>query len=285
MSSHANPHAASTGQSFTSGAWLDVHFEANRPEYELQLRMTGIQTGWHVLDAASGSGSFLPVLAELVGPDGRLAALDLAAEHVTRIQDRLAHSPLVCPVEARVGTVLDLPYADDTFDAVWFANTSQYLTDEDLATSLAEFRRVVRPGGLVAVKEADGTMLRLLPAPVSVMQRLVQGSVESGLVQAAGVLRAPHLPSWLRRAGLVDVSRRTTLIERSAPLDPAVRAYWHGFLVSMAAAAPQFALSADDHAFWTQFCDLAVLEAYLDDPDFCGCDVNILTVGVVPVGH
>jgi SAM-dependent methyltransferase len=284
MSSHANPHAASTGQSFTSGTWLDVHFEANRPEYEFQLRMTGIQTGWHVLDAASGSGSFLPGLAELVGPGGRIAALDLAPEHVTGIQDRLAHEPLGCPVEARVGTVIDLPYADDAFD-VWFANTSQYLTDEDLTTSLAEFRRVVRPGGLVAVKDADGTLLRLLPAPVSVMQRIIQGAAESGLVQAAGTLRASGLPGWLRRAGLVDVSRRTTLIERSAPLDPAARAFWHGSVVSLAAAAPQFELSADDQAFWAQFHDLAVLEAYLDDPDFCGCDVNILTVGVVPVGH
>jgi arsenite methyltransferase len=281
MSHPTDPHAASTGQPFTSGAWLDVHFEANRPEYELQLRMVGIQPGWHVLDAASGSGSFLPWLAELVGPSGRLAALDVAPEHVTRVEEQLAQGSLVCSVEARVGTVLDLPYADNAFDAVWFANTSQYLTDEDLATTLAEFRRVVRPGGLVAVKESDSTMLRLLPGPVGVMQRIVQAAADAGRVTAAGTLRAPHLPGWLRRAGLVDVSRHTTLIERSAPLDTAARAFWQGFVVSIAAVAPQLDLTAEDHAFWAQFGDPAALDAYLDDPEFCGCDVNILMVGMV----
>src|SRR6185437_2199159 len=113
MADQAPRHASSTGQGFTEGAWLDVHFEAARPEYEAQLRAVGIQPGWRVLDAACGSGSFLPWLAELVGPDGQLAALDLAPENVALVERRIAEWGLPYPVEARAGTVLDLPYLDD----------------------------------------------------------------------------------------------------------------------------------------------------------------------------
>jgi hypothetical protein len=63
-------HASSTGQAMTDGAWLDVHFVTARPEYEAQLRAVGIRPGWRVLDAACGSGAFLPWLAELVGRPG-----------------------------------------------------------------------------------------------------------------------------------------------------------------------------------------------------------------------
>ncbi len=106
----SSQHASSTGQTLTGGDWLDNHFEASRPEYEAQLRAVGIRPGWRVLDAACGSGSFLPWLAELVGPGGHLAALDLAPDNVALVEQRVAAWDLPCPVEARVGTVLALPY-------------------------------------------------------------------------------------------------------------------------------------------------------------------------------
>lgn len=278
-------HASSTGQALTGAAWLDDHFEANRPEYEAQLRAVGIQPGWRVLDAACGSGSFLPLLATLVGPTGRLAALDLAPDNVTVVEQRVAASALPCPVEARAGTVLELPYADDTFDAVWFANTSQYLTDAELATALAEFRRVVRPGGLVAVKDADGTFLTILPAPLGSVLRLTEEAARGGRVQAAGVLRAPLLGGWLRRAGLVGVWRRTTMIERSPPFDAPTGRFWRGSLAFYAAAAAEMTLPAADQEAWERLRDPDALDRFLADADTCLFDANVLAVGRVPTAE
>lgn len=274
-------HASSTGQGFTEGAWLDVHFEAARPEYEAQLRAVGIQPGWRVLDAACGSGAFLPWLAELVGPGGGLAALDLAPDNAALVERRAAEWALPCPVEARVGTVLSLPYPDASFDAVWFANTTQYLSDEELATALAELRQVVRPGGLVEVKEADTGFQRVAPAPSGLAARWFEAGARADRVQSAGVVRAVALPGWLRRAGLGRVWRRATLIERTAPLDPPARQYWRDLLTAMVARAPTLDLPAADQAFWAGLRDPAALDAYLDDPGFYGCEGNILAVGTV----
>ncbi len=276
----SSQHASSTGHDMASGDWLDNHFEAARPEYEAQLRAVGLRPGWRVLDAACGSGSFLPWLAELVGPGGGLAALDLAPENVALVEQRLGAWDLPCPVAARVGSVLALPYPNAVFDAAWFANTSQYLSDDELATALAELRRVVRPGGLVAVKESDGTLSRVLPAPPGLHLRLLQATANAA--QAHGILRAPALPGWLRRAGLAAVWRRTTLIERAAPLDPPTRQFWRDDLTFGAGLAPTHDLPTTDQEVWARFRDPAALDAFLDDPDFCGCEANILTVGTVP---
>jgi arsenite methyltransferase len=273
-------HASSTGQAMTGVGWLDVHFESARPEYEAQLRAVGIEPGWRVLDAACGAGSFLPWLAEIVGPRGRLDALDLAPDNVAAVEGRLKGWGLGCPVEATVGTVLALPYPDGHFDAVWFANSSQYLSDEELATALAEFRRVVRPGGLVAVKESD--LIRVLPAPPGLVLHHLEATAKGGNGQRQGVLRNATLPDWLRRAGLVAVQRWTTLIQRAAPLPPATRQLCRHFLAMYASEAVALDLPAADRACWSTLRDPAALERLLDDPDFYFAEGNILVVGRVP---
>jgi SAM-dependent methyltransferase len=281
MASQLNTFASSTGQTMTGAEWLDGHFEAARPEYEAQLRAVGVQPGWRVLDAACGSGSFLPWLAELVGPTGALAALDLAPDNVALVERRLSGWRLCCPVEARIGSVLTLPYADDAFDAVWFANTSQYLTDDELETALAEFRRVVRPGGLVAVKESDPTSYRTVPGPPGLMLRWFQAAAQ-GNTQAAGALRAPELPGRLRRAGLRDVWQRTTPIERAAPLGAVDRRQYRDLFSFLAGPAAELALPDVDREVWARLCDPDALDRFLDDPDCWLIEGNILAVGTAP---
>jgi ubiquinone/menaquinone biosynthesis C-methylase UbiE len=266
----------------TGASHLDTHFEAARPEYEAQLRAVGIQRGWNVLDAASGSGSFLPWIAELVGSDGHLSAVDLAPENVELIERRLAGWSLPCSVETRVATVLEMPYPDDTFDSVWFANTSQYLTDDELTTALAEFQRVVRPGGLVALKETDVTMYRVFPAPPGVILRWFQATAATGVTQSVGALRAEALPNWLRRSGLVDVRQRSTMIERTHPLDDASRTLYRNVIHYLSAVASEFDLPAADHEFWRQFDDPAAIERFLERPDLWVVECNVLSVGCVP---
>jgi len=126
------------------------------------------------------------LLAELVGPDGSISALDLAPDNVALVQQRLTGWGLPTPIETRVGSDLALPYPDHAFDAAWFANTTQYFTDDELSQALAEIRRVVRPGGLVAIKEVDQTLGRILPAPPNFLLHYIEASARGGRVQSQG---------------------------------------------------------------------------------------------------
>jgi arsenite methyltransferase len=151
----------STGHELGDAPWLDVHFESARSEYEEALRFVGIKPGWTVLDAGCGSGGYVPPIGEHVGSTGRVAALDLAPENVAQAERLVREGRYMAPVDLRIGSVLDLPFADAAFDCVWCANVAQYLTDKEFARVMGEFRRVVKPGGIVVVKDFDATLFQL----------------------------------------------------------------------------------------------------------------------------
>lgn len=274
--------SSSTGQFGTGAAWLDVHFEACRPEYEAMLRSVGIQPGWRVLDAGCGGGAFLALLAALVGPTGAIASLDVAPDNVATIEQLAADWNLATPIEARLGSLLALPYEDDAFDAVWCANVVGYLTDDDLGRALAEFRRVVRPGGLIGIKEYDGTMQRVLPAPPFAISHLIELDAGSGVTRTIGVVHAPSLAAQLRRTGLTGVWMRTILVERSAPLGLPERQFWGALMAYFAPLGLHQAVPAEDRVFWERLTDPAERERLLADPDFTCCEGQIIAVGTVP---
>lgn len=129
-------HMSSQGHSLANSEWLDAHFLAMQPEYEEMLRWVGLQQGWHVLDAACGNGSFLPLMANLVGASGKISAIDLATENIEIVEARAQQGKWAAPVATIAGRVLTLPYTDHSFDAVWCANTTQYLSDAELQQML-----------------------------------------------------------------------------------------------------------------------------------------------------
>jgi ubiquinone/menaquinone biosynthesis C-methylase UbiE len=261
----------------TEAGWLDVHFEANRPEYEGMLRSVPMEFGWRVLDAGCGSGGFLPMLAEMVGSTGQVTAFDLAPDNVATVKERLRDWTLACPIETRVGSVVNLPFADNQFDAVWCANTTEYLGDDDLATALQEFRRVVRPGGLVAIKDADGSALRFEPTPTYLMLHVCETSQVSD-----GIMRAPRLPAWLAQAGYEEVRARSTLIERWAPLRPIERQFAADALNMFAKDAVHLPLPDADLILWQALADPAEVEAFVARPDFYYREVHLVSLGRVP---
>ena len=270
-------NTTSAGHEASNAAWLDLHFESSRPEYEAALGEVGIRKGWSVLDAGCGSGGFLPQIAELVGTGGSLAALDLAPENVERAGALLAATALGSNAGAHVGNVLALPFADATFDCVWSANVMQYLTPAEFHQAAAEAGRVLRPGGLYAVKEFDSTSLQIRPVDYGIFTRFMAARMEG--FRSKGTLGTDcgsRLPALLEQAGWEIVRRRGWMVERWAPAGIHTRTYLRDLLSYFASVAPDYDLPAGDHRYWQELAGTP--DRLLDSPEFCYREFFVVTV-------
>jgi ubiquinone/menaquinone biosynthesis C-methylase UbiE len=113
-----------------------------------------LRPGLRVLDVGCGPGSITLGIAERVAPgevigvDGApaaIAAAETGAAEVFGSSDR--------NVTFAVGDAYRLPYPDGSFDVVHAHQVLQHLAEP--VAALAEWRRVCRPGGIVAVRDAD----------------------------------------------------------------------------------------------------------------------------------
>lgn len=110
-----------------------------RQRVELCLaELTGGQT---ILEVGFGTGlTFL----NLRDTYEEIHGLDLTAEidPITKLWER--HN---VRTRLRVGSVLDMPYADDTFDSVLLISILEHLKPSEQGKAMSEIRRVLRPGG------------------------------------------------------------------------------------------------------------------------------------------
>ncbi len=270
----------SAGQNLTDASQLDSHYRLAQPEYDACIAKVGIQAGWHVLDAGCGNGVFIAQIANAVGATGRVTAVDHAPENVRAVEQLCAQGRFPAQIRTKVSGIVTLPFDDDTFDCVWCANVSQYLTAPELDSAIAEFVRVVKPGGVIAIKESDITCLQFHPVDARLMWRAIDAVANTGDAQMMGVLRSWQLSKWLRNHGIQVILRQTTLVERTSPLPPFAVPFLSGFLKFLATGATQVKLSAQDHAAWCAIRDST--DEIMTHPDFCFREMFMLTVGRVP---
>jgi len=102
-----------------------------------------VQRGDDVLDAACGTGDF--AVAALRAGAGRVTGLDFAERMLERARRK---APEVDWVQ---GDLLALPFDDASFDAATVGFGVRNVADLELA--LVQLRRVLRPGGRLAVLE------------------------------------------------------------------------------------------------------------------------------------
>ncbi|MEM7195559.1 MAG: methyltransferase domain-containing protein, partial [Pseudomonadota bacterium] len=109
-----------------------------------------VQAGETILDVGCGTGFLTHELALMAGASGKVVAMDLQAEMTDATQERCAHLP---QVSAQTGDVTALPFGDEEFDAVTCTQVLLYVENVELAIS--EMRRVLKPGGRIAILETD----------------------------------------------------------------------------------------------------------------------------------
>jgi demethylmenaquinone methyltransferase / 2-methoxy-6-polyprenyl-1,4-benzoquinol methylase len=163
-----------------------------------------VRKGDRVLDAACGTGDL--AIADLKAGAGKVTGLDFSAKMLERARSKHAS------IEWVQGDMLALPFADETFDAATVGFGVRNV--ENLELGLRELRRVLRPGGRLAILEITQPRGALRPFYSLWFDRVVPllGKVLPGgdayTYLPASVKRFPtaeRLADMLRESGFGDV--------------------------------------------------------------------------------
>jgi ubiquinone/menaquinone biosynthesis C-methylase UbiE len=128
------------------------------------LAMAGVTAGMKVLDIGSGAGDVALIVADLVGPRGRVVGVDENAAILDVARARMQAAGWT-NVTFLAGKASQLSLATD-FDAVVGRWVLMYLADPaGVIRSLLDY---LRPGGIVAFQEMDAvhSLLALPPSPL-----------------------------------------------------------------------------------------------------------------------
>lgn len=107
-------------------------------------------SGLHIADIGCGTGRQTELLARHL--DAAITAIDLLPEMIEGLKSRMKRTGLsgkVCPL---VGTMDDLPFEDESLDIIWAEGSIYNIGFE---RGLTEWRRYLKPGGVIAVTECS----------------------------------------------------------------------------------------------------------------------------------
>jgi SAM-dependent methyltransferase len=110
-----------------------------------------LEPGMRLLDVGCGPGTITLDLAAHVAP-GLTVGVDREAGVVAEAQSLLDSRP-ISGVEFRTSDAYALNFDDESFDVVHAHQVLQHLSSP--VAALVEMRRVLRPGGVLAVRDSD----------------------------------------------------------------------------------------------------------------------------------
>ncbi|MER7741644.1 methyltransferase domain-containing protein [Streptomyces sp. NPDC096538] len=173
-----------------------------------------------ILDIGCGPGTITADLAALV-PEGHVTGLDREPGVLERARAEAGERGLANAGFA-VGDVHALDFPDDTFCVVHAHQVLQHVGDP--VGALREMVRVTKPGGFIAVRDADYAAMTWYPASpglddwLDLYRRVARAN--GGEPDAGRRLKA-----WALAAGLTDVTATSSTWTFSGPEE---RAWWSG---------------------------------------------------------
>ncbi len=115
------------------------------------LDLLAVKPGEKALELGFGTGNEVLDLAARVGPTGLVAGIDISSGMLAVTQRKIDAAPPAARLDLRVADARKLPWEDATFDAAYTSFTLELFPEADIPAVLAEVRRVLKPGGRLAV--------------------------------------------------------------------------------------------------------------------------------------
>ena len=207
--------------------WLLLHHRVKLLDRQEIIRELDIQPGDHVLDLGCGPGLWAQLLADAVGPAGRVVGIDFDKYLLAHARRIAAQSHPDHDISFLRMDFAELGDLDDTFDVIFFSNCFCYLPDPSFV--LADMKRLTRTGGRVIGRNWDGGPFILYPMEERLLSQ-VQHHLLEITVSQGGDTYFDHffgrkMPGLFRRAGFDHITFSTQIIERFGAADADLAVY------------------------------------------------------------
>lgn len=183
------------------------------PMMERLLCDAGITTGMRVLDMGCGRGDVSSMVARLVGPTGLVVGIDRDAGALAIAQERVCTEGLT-NVEIVLGDLLSARSHGAPFDAVVERRVLMYQPDG--AAAVRALAECLRPGGIFAFQEADGTMIPASAGSTPLHDRVIRWAWQTVVREGASTSMGLLLPGLLEAAGLALEGIRAEAVVQTA---------------------------------------------------------------------
>ena len=145
------------------------------------IEALALRAGEQVLDAGCGTGLLVHAMSSTIGSQGRIVGVDLSHDMLEMAKDRCSK---LANIELEQGSVTQLDFDDNSFDAASCIQTLLYV--DEVETALSELYRVLKPSGRVAIIETDWRGV-VLNSPDDVMTRKILDAWDAAV-------SSPNLP-------------------------------------------------------------------------------------------
>ncbi len=234
-----------------------------------------IKAGDRVLDMACGNGVYSDYLARRAGG---VIGVDIAAAYLHQARQHLCRTAGPGRSGFVQGDIAALPCADNSFDLVWCAYSLYSLPD--LMRSLHELRRVLRPGGTLAVLENDTLHQVIMPWPARLelaVRRAQLAALEAENQATGKYFIGRQFRQAFADAGLHAERVRCFTRTRYAPLSTDERSYLTLYLHDLAERVRPYLDNATRASFELLLNPASEL-FLLDQPDFYVIYIDILAL-------
>jgi len=258
-------HAAKAKQR-GSDPYLKTFHAALKPELSAIIGRYRLGGSVRVLDVPCGDGFYTSLFARHMR-GGALIAADQSAKYLAVARRQVTRSVGGPHVKFRRADVYAMPFDSGSIDFVWCAQSMISL--DDPVAALREIRRVLCPGGRVAVLETDEFHHVVLPWPVRFevsLQQAIRKTCKRKYGDGAKFAQARRLRLAFLDSGFKPGRKKTLAADRQAPFGPAEREF---LTEHMAFVRKRFVpeLIALDRAEFYRFSDPELPDSIFNRPD------------------
>jgi ubiquinone/menaquinone biosynthesis C-methylase UbiE len=106
-----------------------------------------------VLEIGCGSGAFTTYIARAIGKQGEVYALDIQEGMLNQLKEKLSNpqNSDIDNIKLINASAYKLPFKNDSFELVYMISVFQEIPDG--VKALNEIKRVLKPGGILAISE------------------------------------------------------------------------------------------------------------------------------------